>query len=555
MLPDNFEMETVGLRKEVRQLIFDTYLEAMFSSRDVDAVDAMAPADWVRGGMVQEALGDAALRSAVSEPELSTLVRSDQDYKNEIEALRKFLAGDGGGSRTPLPEFAAKIRLRIDELEVSRRSVLLELRSKFPDYDRLVRPAPPTAIDIRQALTKDEALVMLLPTDDAVYIWAITSDSRGASARVGLPKAQLAKLVHDLRMTLDFGEMGASVRPFNDVASADLYQRLLKPIETSFVGKKHLIVAAGGVLGQIPFGVLLTQPVMKVDSMSPWLIHQTAITHVPSLSAWLAVKQFAKAKSAPDAFEAWGDPQFSSKINMATKDALGTAMRHVVLTRAAAVVDLEKEQMRGAVLYSDIPALPETRDELLAIAGILKVDTSRDVHLGTQASKASVLQSNREGELLKKKVIVFATHGLMAGDLPHLTQPALALAGTGNEGKEPLGALLKLDEVLTLKLNADWVILSACNTAAADGRADEALSGLARGFFYAGSRSLLVTHWAVESESAKELTTNTMQNYINNPTQRKAESLRQAMLTVMSNPKYQHPAYWAPYALVGDGGR
>ena len=106
-----------------------------------------------------------------------------------------------------------------------------------------------------------------------------------------------------------------------------------------------------------------------------------------------------------------------------------------------------------------------------------------------------------------------------------------------------------------LKLNADWVVLSACNTAASDGRGDEALSGLARGFFYAGTRSMLVTHWSVESESAKRLTTATFEHYTANANAPKAESLRQAMLQVMAEPKYAHPAYWAPYALVGDSGR
>jgi CHAT domain-containing protein len=108
---------------------------------------------------------------------------------------------------------------------------------------------------------------------------------------------------------------------------------------------------------------------------------------------------------------------------------------------------------------------------------------------------------------------------------------------------------------LNLKLNADWVVLSACNTAASDGKGEEALSGLARGFFYAGSRSLLVTHWSVDSESAKELTTATFSHYTQNSKAPKAESLRQAMLTVMAQPQYAHPAFWAPYALVGDGGR
>ena len=88
-----------------------------------------------------------------------------------------------------------------------------------------------------------------------------------------------------------------------------------------------------------------------------------------------------------------------------------------------------------------------------------------------------------------------------------------------------------------------------------DGRAEEALSGLARGFFYAGARSVLVTHWAVETESAKLLTTRTFEHYAANPYAGKAESLRQAMLKVMALPQYRHPAFWAPYALVGDGGR
>jgi CHAT domain-containing protein len=147
---------------------------------------------------------------------------------------------------------------------------------------------------------------------------------------------------------------------------------------------------------------------------------------------------------------------------------------------------------------------------------------------------------------------VFATHGLMAGDLPKLLEPALAMSADGSELKNALSPLLTLEDVLGLKLNADWVVLSACNTAAADGKGEEALSGLARGFFYAGGRSLLVTHWAVESNSAKELTTRTFTHFTQFPNAPKSESLREAMLQVMADSRYGHPAYWAPYALVGD---
>ena len=191
----------------------------------------------------------------------------------------------------------------------------------------------------------------------------------------------------------------------------------------------------------------------------------------------------------------------------------------------------------SALKYSDIPALPDTREELLAIDSTLQADPARDVLLGANATRESVLAVSKSGLLA------------------NLNQPALAMAATGAEAKDPLSPLLTLEDVLTLKLNADWVVLSACNTAAADGKAEEALSGLARGFFYAGSRSLLVTHWAVDSESAKLLTAATFAHYTANPQAAKAESLRQAMLKVMAMPQYSHPAYWAPYALVGDGGR
>ena len=556
MLPENFDAGTIGLNKGIRELIFSTYLEAAFGSSERKPMDAMAPADWIRGGMVQEALADAAVRSAATNPALSDMVRTDQDAKNEIEALRNFLSDGMGAAEFKLPQVAAKMRARLDILESSRRKLQADIRASFPDYDKLVRPPPPRVAEIQDALSADEALLMLLPTDDAVYVWAVTSEGQNSAVRVALSKDELRTLVGNMRKTLDLGQMGATVRDFDARSASELYQKLLKPVDASLVGKKHLIVAAGGLLGQFPFGVLLTQPTLKADANSPWLIRQTAITHVPSLSAWLAVKRYSKTKSAPEALDAWGDPQFRKLAQTAmTKLDEAVATRHVNLTRASTTVDIEKEEPRSALKYSDIPELPETKDELLAIADILKADKGHDLHLGDQATKASVLESSMSGELFKKRVVAFATHGLMAGDLPNLTQPALALAGTGHEDTDPLGALLKLDEVLNLKLNADWVILSACNTAAADGKADEALSGLARGFFYAGSRSLLVTHWAVESESAKLLTTNTMKNYMADLTQRKAESLRQAMLTVMKIKAYQHPAFWAPYALVGDGGR
>ena len=104
------------------------------------------------------------------------------------------------------------------------------------------------------------------------------------------------------------------------------------------------------------------------------------------------------------------------------------------------------------------------------------------------------------------RIVHFATHGLVPGDLNGLYEPALALTPGHLSGDDEDG-LLTMSEILGLKLDADWVVLSACNTAAAEGKGAEAVSGLGRAFFYAGTRALLVSNWPVETTSAKALTT------------------------------------------------
>ena len=121
--------------------------------------------------------------------------------------------------------------------------------------------------------------------------------------------------------------------------------------------------------------------------------------------------------------------------------------------------------------------------------------------------------------------------------------------------------LLTASEIAQLKLNADWVVLSACNTIAGDKPGAEALSGLARAFFYAGARALLVSHWYVDSDAAVKLVTRAFAEIATNPTIGRAEALRRAMLAFMSTtdrPKNwtpaAHPAVWAPFVVVGEGG-
>lgn len=200
---------------------------------------------------------------------------------------------------------------------------------------------------------------------------------------------------------------------------------------------------------------------------------------------------------------------------------------------------------------------------MLAIARALRADVERDVFLGRDASKEKL----RGFDLASRRIIAFATHGLLPGDFPGIDQPALALSAPPGDAadRDPQIALLTLDDILKLKLDADWVVLSACNSAAADGKGADAISGLGRGFFYAGSRALLATHWPVESYSARLLVAGVFERYAANARVTRAEALQGSMLSLMTQShagegskdaySFAHPMFWAPYALVGDGGR
>jgi CHAT domain-containing protein len=195
-----------------------------------------------------------------------------------------------------------------------------------------------------------------------------------------------------------------------------------------------------------------------------------------------------------------------------------------------------------------LSSLPETETELRAMAEYLGADES-SIYLRERATESQV----KSVTLNQSKVVAFSTHGLVSGELKGLTEPALVLTPP-EIGTEHDDGLLTASEVAQLKLDADWVILSACNTAAGDKPGATGLSGLAKAFFYAGARALLVSHWPVESNAATALTTNMFQTLKQNPLIGRAEALRQSMMTFANNPKTAHPFFWAPFVVVGEGG-
>jgi CHAT domain-containing protein len=194
----------------------------------------------------------------------------------------------------------------------------------------------------------------------------------------------------------------------------------------------------------------------------------------------------------------------------------------------------------------------------LQVAQSLKAGGSA-VRLGLAATETAIKDLDEKGELARNRIVYFATHGLVSGEINGLAEPALALSAPRKTSSRDDG-LLTASEVTQLKLNADWVVLSACNTASGAEPGAEALSGLARAFFYSGAKSLLVSHWPVFSEAATRLTSRTFailddRQKAGRPLGR-AEALRLAMQELVDGAKGSlraHPAYWAPFVVVGEG--
>jgi len=202
--------------------------------------------------------------------------------------------------------------------------------------------------------------------------------------------------------------------------------------------------------------------------------------------------------------------------------------------------------------------LPETADELCLVAHASGADPD-NVYLGERASEKIVKALSTDGKLSRARVVHFATHGLLAGETEILTgskaEPALLLTPPELASEEDDG-LLTASEIAQLKFDADWVVLSACNTAAGDSdqQGVEALSGLARAFFYAGARALLVSHWAVNSEATVHLITKSFDELKADPKIGRAEATRRSMLRLIGRGGgYAHPSIWAPFVVVGEG--
>lgn len=576
---DDENTTVVAARSQRLQTIVESYLAVLARAEGATGevgAETFGLADAIRGRSVQRALAASSARAAAKDPALAELVRREQDLTKQVNAqlgaLNNVLAIPSADRDE---KGAQQIQASIAALRTERDRARQEIKQKFPAYADLVSPKPPSVAEIRATLADGEAMLSFYFGQNGSFVWAVPKSGPVAFATVKAKIGDIETRIRTLREALEpQAAMISDIPPFDLKLAYELYELLLKPVESGWRPAKNLIVVTNGALGLLPLSLLPTAPAEVAQDDDPlfvgyrkvpWLARTHAVTTVPSAAALRTLRQLPPGKSGRSELVAFGDPYFNKdqeseaegtegKIQAA--DAGGNVTRGLPLKRRSS----PKLDGVDSAELGLLPRLPDTAEELRSIALALQADPSKVLFLGKSASEATVKTMNLSGF----KILAFATHGLVPGELNGLTQPALALSSPTVTGEDGDG-LLTVEEILGLKLDADWVILSACNTGAGAGAGAEAASGLGRAFFYAGTRALLVTNWSVHSQSARQLVADLFKRQADDPKLSRSEALRQAMMALMDGPgylnsegktefAYAHPLFWAPYTIIGDGG-
>ena len=565
--------------------IIESYISLLYERRNEPNADlaegdptaeAFRLAAVARARAVQRALSASAARSAVDDSDLADLVRREQDAQRRIAALfGAFITLQSTYGTNVDAEQVKNVRTEIDQLQGARAALMEEIERRFQDYAELINPKPPNIAEAQASLGPAEALIATYVGAERTYVWAVPHEGEVAFAAVDISAEVLGDTVAILRGALDPNAATLGEIPDYDVDLAyGLYEDLLKPVEAGWRGATSLLVVADGALGYLPLSMLPTERVSLGAEEGalfanyravPWLGRSHAVTVLPSVASLVTLRGLPPGAPGRRAFAGFGDPYFSPAQAEAAAQERATEVAALesrgVETRAVLLRASPRTRKLDSAEIARLPRLPDTADEIRGIAMALGADLARDVFLGAPANERVV----KTMDLSDRKVIVFATHGLVPGDLNGLTQPALALSAPAVVGGDDDG-LLTMGEILVLKLDADWVVLSACNTGAAQGAGAEAFSGLGRAFFYAGARALLLSNWPVETTSAKAMTTDLFRRQAEDSSLSRAEALRQTMLALIDGPgyvdpetgetvfSYAHPIFWAPFTLIGDGG-
>ncbi len=562
--------------------------------------ETLLAAQWHNRTATSASLSQMAARFGAQDHNMAGLIRKEQDLRERWDTLERELLRNAGlsGEARDSPA-VANVRTEFEAIESRLDQINAEIAIAYPRYADLANPQPLTVTELQQLLAGDEVLAFFFHTGPDTYLWFVSHDT-ARWTRLGLGRTYLTNTIEKLRCGLDHsawsgarlercqdllpGATGADVEsgraplPFDLSTAHELYNDLFQLVDPLIEGK-HLFIVPSGPLTTLPFSVLVTKgwtgdvdiPSVRLRDVS-WLGLRQPITVLPSIASFNALRRIARPTLARAPFAGFGNPLLegdstrkADKLRSVIAEKKQNCADVVFMREFKAKTDtFEQEQpppaspvsLGGGASVVDIRRLapvPETADLVCDVANYLRA-TEDDVFLGARASESQIKALSSSGRLSSYKVLSLATHGVVAGEVEGSVEPGLIFTPPAVPSDVDDG-YLSASEVANLKFDADWVILSACNTAAGGSQGAEALSGLARAFFYAGARALLVSHWSVYEQAAVKLVTKAFDEMEADASIGRAEALRRSMAyLVVSGRDYEsHPAYWAPFAVVGEG--
>ncbi len=417
---------------------------------------------------------------------------------------------------------------QIASLRAKQQVLQQEIKTKYPDYYALKYPQPANLEVLQQVLQDDELMLVYAVMENDTILWVIGAQ-QFAMFNLSLGANSLNEHVNYMRDVIlnrlpEIAEEGYS-----------LYQKLLpEAAQKLLVKAKTIYIVPTGTLYALPFESLVID-----DNKQPhYFIQEHAIVYLSSASV-LKVLRDSKRQEPSKEFLAFADPAYSE----CEEDADDRSMKK---SRSLAQLrDRAYREIMGAVCF---PRLPETANEAKSIAAFFATADST-LYLGEKANKTAIFELNQTGDMLNYRYLLFALHGLLPNEIKGLAQSSLVLADTESN------SYFTMADTLNLRLNADFINLSACNTGGGKQIKGEGILGLTRAFMYAGTQAIGVTLWSVESASAENLSVGIFANLKAGKTT--AEAIRQIKLKMIAGeanqPHYRHPFYWAPFVVYGDG--
>jgi CHAT domain-containing protein len=482
----------------------------------------------------QIAQASASLAENARDPKIGEALRRRDDLQREVDRIYRALDTIGVGASGRAGEQVAALQAQADQTQAALVQAEAAVRTLSPNYGQLVQDVVPASA-IFSALHPDEAFVALFLSQNSGWAFALRNGDIAISKIEGGIDA-VGPLVKAIRAGIEKTEV-ASLPVFDIDDTRKLYDLTLGGVASKIKGAKSLVIAPTGPLLSIPFEVLLTGPadITKLAE-APWLVRQATITHVPAATNFVSLRKVANTSAASKAWFGFGD------------------FHPVTVAQAERSFPVGTCGDSGRLLAS-LPPLPGAVKELENARAVLSA-SSTDELLGDRYTADQVLAT----PLKDYRVLHFAAHALLPTDLRCQTEAAIVTSPPVGAA-DAKGSLLSASRLLGLDLDANLVILSACNSGGPGGGAGESLSGLARSFFFARARSLLVTHWEVSDQVAALLVVLTINNMKEKPEIGVTGAVRDAQLSLLDQaatgklpPEIAHPFFWAPFAVIGDGG-